>query len=310
MRNKKSIASLFLMAILAVGVLAGCSSAASEKETTKESQMVTYQSEKGPVQVPDQPKRVAVLASSYTGNLLSLGITPIAVQDWEKANKFYGNKLDKVQVITPDSTEKLLALKPDLIIAFTTDKNLKKYQEIAPTVAYSYEKYTYLQIHQEIGKLVGKEKEAKAWEDNWKKQTAEAKTKVQAAIGTDATATVLETFGKELYVYGNNWGRGTEIIYQALGIKAPVKIEKDVFGTGYKAISSEVIPDYSGDYLFVGKGDATADNSYLETPLWKQIPAVQKGNVFFFDSQSFYFNDPLSLEKELDFIVQSLTKGK
>jgi iron complex transport system substrate-binding protein len=309
MKNKKRVLALLLTAIFVVGILAGCggSNASNESSAPK---MVTYQSEKGPVQVPANPKRIAVLASSYAGNLLSLGITPIGVEQWAKDNKFYEGKLDKVEVITPDSLEKLLALKPDLIITFSTDKNIKKYQEIAPTVALTYEKYTYLEAHLEIGKLVGKEKEAKAWVEKWNKQTAEAKAKVQATLGNNTTATVFETFGKELYVYGNNWGRGTEIIYQALGIKAPKKVEKDVFGPGYKAISSEVIPQYAGDYLFVGKGDATADNSYLQTSVWKQIPAVQKGNVFFFDSSSFYFNDPISLEKELDFIVSSLTKAK
>jgi iron complex transport system substrate-binding protein len=304
MNKKARFFSLGILAIFAIGLLVGCGKAATTED------MVTFQSEKGPVQVPAHPKRVVVMASSYTGNVLSLGITPVGVDQWAKNSKFLQNKIKNVQIVTPDSLEKLLALKPDLIIAFSNDKNVKKYQEIAPTVAFTYEKYSYTQIHVTLGKLLGKEKEAKAWVDQWNKKTAEAKAKVTAAIGENATATVFETYGKELYVYGNNWGRGTEIIYQALGIKANKQVEKDVFGPGYKAISTEVIPQYAGDYLFVGKGDNTADNAYLETNVWKQIPAVQKGNVFFFDSGSFYFNDPISLDKELDFIVNALTKGK
>ncbi|WP_028776407.1 iron-hydroxamate ABC transporter substrate-binding protein [Shimazuella kribbensis] len=309
MNNKKRIWGYLLSAVLVVGILAGCSGATDSKESNTP-KMVTYQSENGPVQVPANPKRIAVLASSYAGNLLQLGITPIAVVDWSVNNKFYNGKLDKVEIVTSDSLEKILALKPDLIITYSDDKSIKKYKEIAPTVVFTYDKYSYLEAHLAIGKLVGKEKEAQAWVNEWKKKTAEAKKKVKAVIGDTATASVFETYGKELYIYGNNWGRGTEIIYQALGIQAPKKVEKDVFGPGYKAISPEVIPQYAGDYLFVGKGDATADNSYLQTSVWKQIPAVQKGNVFFFDSASFYFNDPISLEKELDFIVSSLTKGK
>jgi iron complex transport system substrate-binding protein len=310
MLKQKKVWRMLLITVLAAGLLAGCVGSKTAVDESSASKTVVYQSEKGPIQVPANPKRVAVLAASYTGNVLSLGITPVGVEQWAKGNKFYNSQLKNVQIVTPDSLEKLLALKPDLIIAFTNDKNLKKYQEIAPTVAFTYEKYSYLETHLELGKLLGKEKEAQAWVDKWNKQTAEAKTKVKAVIGENVTSTVFETFGKELYVYGNNWGRGTEIIYQALGIKAPKQVEKDVFGPGYKAISTEVIPQYAGDYLFVGKGDATADNSYLQTSVWKQIPAVQKGNVFFFDSASFYFNDPISLENELKFIVQSLTKGK
>ena len=306
---KKQTRLLLVIAIFVIGLLAGCGATNSTDDPSKE-KMVTFQSEKGPVQVPTNPKRVAVMASSYTGNVLSLGITPVGVDQWSKNSKFLQGKIKNVQVLTPDSLEKLLALKPDLIIAFSNDKNIKKYQEIAPTVAFTYEKYTYTQIHLTLGKLLGKEKEAKSWVEKWSKETAEAKTKVKSAIGENATATVFETYGKELYVYGNNWDRGTEIIYQALGIKTNKQVEKDVFGPGYKAISTEVIPQYAGDYLFVGKGDAASDNSYLQSSVWKQIPAVQKGNVFYFDSSSFYFNHPISLEKELDFIVQSLTKGK
>ncbi len=50
--------------------------------------------------------------------------------------KFYGHQLDKVPVVTSDSLEKLLALKPDLIITYSTDKNLKKLTKIAPTEHY------------------------------------------------------------------------------------------------------------------------------------------------------------------------------
>jgi iron complex transport system substrate-binding protein len=122
---------------------------------------------------------------------------------------------------------------------------------------------------------------------------------------------VFESFGKDLYVYGNNWGRGTEVIYQALGLKAPEKLEQDVFATGWKAISAEVIPQYAGDYIFVGDGGGNAaNNSFMETDVWKGIPAVKNNQVIQFDSASFYFNDPISLEKELDFIVENLTKGK
>ena len=34
---------------------------------------------------------------------------------------------------------------------------------------------------------------------------------IKAKIGEDATVSVIENFNKQLYVYGDNWGRGTEI---------------------------------------------------------------------------------------------------
>ncbi|CAH0343871.1 Iron(3+)-hydroxamate-binding protein FhuD [Bacillus sp. CECT 9360] len=306
---------LSIIAVLIIGLLAACGSEKDPKadtaaKTDSSPKTRIYHSENGDVKVPDKPKRIAMLAATYAGNLLALGNTPIAVNEYPKNNKFYEGKLDKAEVITADSLEKLLALEPDLIITYSDDKNLKKYAEIAPTVSLTYDKYSYLEQHVEIGKIIGKEKEAKAWVAEWKEKAKAEKEKVQKAIGKDATAMVFEPFGKDLYVYGKNWGRGTEVIYQDLGLKAPEKVEKEVFGPGYKAISAEVIPEYAGDYIFVGDGGAKAENSFMKTDVWKGIPAVQKNNVITFDSESFYFNDPISLEKEMEFIVNALTKGK
>ncbi|WP_240501968.1 iron-hydroxamate ABC transporter substrate-binding protein [Bacillus sp. MUM 13] len=312
-KNRKSLLSI--IAVLMIGLLTACGGQ-SEKEkksdVTSDAAPETriYHGEKGDVKVPAKPKRVAMLAATYAGNLLALGITPIAVNEYPKTNKFYGHKLDHAEVVTADSMEKLLALKPDLIITYSDDKNLKKYSEIAPTAVLTYDKYNYLDQHIEIGKIVGKEKEARKWVSEWNDQAETEKKKVQKAIGEDATAMVFETYGKDMYVYGKNWGRGTEVIYQALGLKGNDRLNKDVMGPGYKAISAELIPEYAGDYIFVGEGASTANNSFMKTDAWKQIPAVKNGRVIKFDSKSFYFNDPISLEKEMDYIVKALTKVK
>lgn len=317
MHTKKKPVFLSLIAALLLGLLSACGSAQGDQPNAKagasteaEAKTRIYHSETGDIEIPAEPKRIAMLAATYAGNLLKLGITPIAINEWPKRNKFYEGKLDGVEVVTSDSLEKLLELEPDLIITFSTDKNVDKYREIAPTVALTYEKYNYLEQHIEIGKLVGKEEEAKAWVEEWKKKAQEASKKVKAAIGENATAMVFESFGKELYVYGQNWGRGTEVIYQALGLKGPEKVVQDVFGPGYKAISAEVIPQYAGDFIFLGEGMETTDISFMETDVWKNIPAVKNNRVIRFDADSFYFNDPISLEKELEIIVDELMKRK
>lgn len=315
MNKYKRYLCLNVIAVLLIGLLAACGSETSGKtsESTQSdspSKMRTYHGENGDIEIPAHPKRVAVLAHIYVGNLLKLGIKPVAVNEWVKGSKFFEGMLDDVEVVTEDSIEKLLEVNPDLIIAFSSNKNIEKYSEIAPTVALSNEKYSYLDQHIEIGKIVGKEKEAQAWVDEWNEKAKVESKKVKEAIGDQATITVLETMGKETYVYGQNWGRGTEVIYQALGIKAPEKVKLDAFDPGYKAISSELIPQYAGDYIFVGVGEDATNNSFMETDVWKEIPAVQKNNVIEFDAKSFWFNDAISLEKQMEFIVEELTKGK
>lgn len=304
MRVKK-IAHLLLMVAMMICITVACSG--NTQQTNDKTRV--YQSETGKVELPENPKRVAVLFHPFTGNLIKLGITPIAITEWPKRSKFLAGKLEKAEVVGEDSIEKLLSLRPDLIITSSDDKNIKKYREIAPTVAIPFPKYDYLQQHIEIGKIVGKEKEARAWVDEWKQKTAQERKRIQDAIGKDATIMLLESYNKELYVYGKNWGRGGEVIYQALGLKAPEKVQKEVFPNGYKAISSEVIPEYAGDYIFLGEGSDT-DNSFVKIDLWKNIPAVKNNRVILFDADSFSFNDPVTLESELDFIVKALTNRK
>lgn len=155
---------------------------------------------------------------------------------------------------------------------------------------------------------MGKDKEAKEWVDEWNEKAKVASEKVKEAIGEDVTITVLETMGKDTYVYVQNWGRGTEILYQAFGLKAPDKVVADAFGPGYKTISTEVIQEYVGDYIFLGVGAEAADSAFMETNVWKEILVVQKNNVIQFESESFWFNDAISLENQLEFIVDAFTK--
>lgn len=296
-------------AIALVAVLSASCSTAPDASTGGSDETRVYRSEAGDVEVPANPKRVAVMAHIYVGNLLQLGIKPIAVNEWVKGNRFFSGMLDGVEVVAGNAVEKLVELEPDLIIALSTDENLKKYAEIAPTISYTYGKYSYLDQHLEIGKLVGKEREAKAWIDEWTKKTSEKAREIKSIIGDEATVSVFETFGKDLYVYGKNWGRGTEILYQAFGLKAPEKVVQDVFGPGYKVISMEVIPQYAGDYILVGRGTGT-DNAFMETDVWKNIPAVRNNRVIFYEADSFWFNDPISLEGQLNFLVQEFSKFK
>jgi len=191
-----------------------------------------------------------------------------------------------------------------LIIGYSTTKNLDKIKKIAPTVTYTYGKVDYLTQHIEIGKLLNKEQEARDWVKDFKTRAAAAGKDIKAKIGEDATVSVIESFDKQLYVFGNNWGRGTEILYQEMKLKMPDKVTKMALKDGYYALSPEVLPEYAGDYLVFSKS-AEADNSFTKTDTFKNIPAVKNDHVFEVDSKEFYFNDPLTLERQLEFFKKS-----
>ena len=118
--------------------------------------------------IPKNPKKVANFAYSYTGYLLKLGVNVSSYSlDLEKNSPVFGDQLKKATKLTSDDTEAIAAEKPDLIIAFSTDQNLDKLKEIAPTLVIKYGASDYLQTMTDLGKVFGKEKKAKAWLASW-----------------------------------------------------------------------------------------------------------------------------------------------
>jgi len=290
---------LLLLALL----LAACSNPSnnnadntSSEETSKNT--ITYQSENGPIEVPANPKRVVALFGA--GYVSAFDVPVVGVDSWSKMNPLLEGKLKNAEVVTDEDIEKILALKPDLIIGLSNIKNVDKLSKIAPTVTFTYGKVDYLTFILEYGKLLNKEKEAKAWIDDFKKRAQQVGNEIRTKIGEDATVTVIENFDKQIYVYGNNWGRGTEILYQEMKLKMPEKVKEHALKPGYYAVSLELLPQFVGDYLILSKY-ADDDASFLETNTYQNIPAVKNGRVFEADAKSFYFNDPITLEHQLEF---------
>ncbi|EFU41100.1 periplasmic binding protein [Paenibacillus vortex V453] len=275
----------------------------SEEISSSKSDTFTYQSENGPVEVPTNPQRVVVLTRFLTGNVMALGVPLVGVDEMSKTNPQFEEKLKDIEVVSDESLEKIIELEPDLIIGLSSIKNIDKFQEIAPTVTYTYGKVDYLTQQVEIGKLLNKEKEAQAWVDDFKVRAQKAGEEIKAKIGEDATVSVVETFNKQLYVYGFNYGRGTEILYNEFKLAMPEKVKEATAKDGYFTLSSEVLKDYFADYVIFSK-NAEEDTSFQNTDMYKNIPAVKNNRVFEVDAKTFYFNDPLSLEYQLDFFTQ------
>lgn len=307
---RKMLLPLIMVIVL---VLSACgnqsaSTATTDKANSSEAKAttgtITYQSETGPVEVPANPQRVIALAG-YAGNLISLGVPLVGVDSWTKADPNFADQLKDVAEVSDDNLEKIIELKPDLIIAASDTKNIDKLKKLAPVVTYTYNKVDYLTQIEEIAKAVNQADKGAAWIADFKERAQKAGTEIKAKIGDDATVTVMEGDSKQLYIFGSAWGRGTEIIYQAMGLKMPEKVKEMTSKKGYYDLSLEVLPEYLGDYVFYSK-DPSVDASFQNTDTYKNIPAVKNNHVFEVDARGFYFNDAASLDYQLDFITKSL----
>jgi iron complex transport system substrate-binding protein len=268
-------------------------SSSAPAATTEASSTINYVSETGPVQVPANPKRIVALTNAP--NVLSLGGTLVGVDEWTNKNPLFKDKLKGVPVVSENELEKIIEQKPDLIIAGSESKNIEKLKQIAPTVVYTWGKLDYLAQQLEIGKLLNKEQDAQKWNDDFKKRAADLGKEIKAKIGEQATVSVIETDSKDFYVFGNNWARGTEVLYQAMSLNMPEKVKKDALGPGFYALSQEVTPNYAGDYLVLSRSTA-ANNSFMKTDTWNNIPAVKNKHVIEIDTEASTYSDPITLE--------------
>ena len=258
--------------------------------------------------IPKNPKRIASLSSTYTGYLLQLGFDPVTVTSYDAKNPVLKEKVKNAKVLMPEDLESIAKQKPDLIVVDASDKNIDELKKIAPTIAIDYGKNDYLEILNRFGQIFGKEKEADQWIADWKSKTADIGKQLKEKLGQNVTFTVVGLYEKEIYLFGNNWGRGGEVIYKSLGFDAPQKVKEEVFPSGYLQVSQETVSEYIGDYVLVVAEDDKTGSALYESDVWKSIPAVQQNHILKVDANAFYFNDPLTLEYELKTIQDGLEK--
>lgn len=210
-------------------------------------------------------------------------------------NELFAARLAGVPVVSESDLESIIAQNPDLIIAGTQMSNLEEFSKIAPTVAFTWGKLDYLEQQLEIGRLLNKEAEAQAWVDRFQQRTETMSEEIKAQYGDGVSVTVFETDAKNFYVLGDNWARGTEVLYQAMGLAMPQKVQQDALGTGYYSLSLEVLPEYAGDFIVLSRSTAN-DNAFMNSEVWNSIEAVKNKHVIEIDTESSSYSDSISLD--------------
>ncbi|CAI6082793.1 AraC family transcriptional regulator [Cohnella sp. JJ-181] len=272
----------------------------------------TYVDSQGSVTIPVHPERIVDLTGSAIGNLLELGIKPIAATDASMQSPYHKDQLAGVVNLGEGSDfEKILSLQPDLIVVFDylEAAQYDKLAEIAPVVRLAYGADRPAELLKKFGDFTGRGDQAQSWIDEWNRKIERVKPQIVETVG-DRTVSILQPYAKGIYAWGDKGGRGGEILYGDLGLKAPPIIQQKLIdGPEFGAnLSLEQLPDYAGDYIFTsnwGWDDGNPEVVY-GSALWKGLPAVKEGRAYFIDAKGSYYNDPISLEAQLAFIVESL----
>lgn len=305
----KKLSSLLILALSAF-ILVACTSNSSKKSSTKTSKMPKISGFTYNGKIPEQPKRVVSLTSTYTGYLAKLDLPIVGATTYDQKNPLLKDVLKDAKIVSATDLESIAALKPDLIVAGSTEENLTQLAKIAPTIAVQYRKHDYLQVFSDFGKVFNQETKTEAWLKKWHKDTKKFEKEVKAVTGDKVTFTIMGLYQKEIYLFGKDWGRGGEIIHQAFNYDAPDKVKKEVFQKGYLSISQEVLPDYIGDYVVIATEDDKTGAALYESQLWKDISAVKNNHVIKVNANTFYFTDPISLEYELKTLRDAILAQK
>ncbi|MGM7692559.1 ABC transporter substrate-binding protein [Staphylococcus saprophyticus] len=279
-------------------ILAACGNNSSDDASKKDKKEKTYTQDSGKkVKIPKDPKRIVVLGATYAGGLKELDANIVGVANIVDDSKVLKDKFKDVDKVDAENVESVAKLKPDLIITYNTDKNLKKLNKVAPTIAFDYMKHDYKEQHKELGKIVGKEDKAEDWIKDWEEKTKDDGNEIKDVIGEDTTVSIIKDFDKKIYALGKTYGHGSEILYDSFGLKMPEKVEKATKKNDLADISEEQIPEMSGDYVVtpVAKG---ADLSFENKDIWKNTEAVKNGKTFKVDEGIYWLNDPYSLDYE------------
>lgn len=254
--------------------------------------------------IPTNPERVVSLSAYDTGYLAQLGLNLVGVTPLDKTNEALSSYVADTKEVTSSDLEAIANLEPDVIVVLSTEENIDQLAEIAPVISIDYGVHDYLQLMTDFGQVFNKETESQNWLTAWEEKTAAVGQTIKDAIGSEATFTIVQFFGDALYLRGENSGRGSEIIYQAMGFTAPEKVIDDAFEAGFFALSPEVIGDYAGDYIILSAPNAETGNILEETDVWNNLPAVQNNRVIVVDDNTFAYNDPITLDYTLDVLTE------
>ncbi|KWX73863.1 ABC transporter substrate-binding protein [Paenibacillus jilunlii] len=282
--------------------------------TPAEAATRTVAGEFGDVEIPVNPQRVAgIYVEDY---LKALGITPVVQwyhPSWGKQD--YLN-LDVPEFDVSGSIEALLEKDPDLIIldGGADAAKVEQYSKIAPT--YRLPERVLQDSRQmltAIADALGIPEKAEAVLAEYDQKVADGKAKLQQALGQEKVAVIrLNVADKTFALFGVK-NRFTGVLYDQFGL-TPVPMAAEM--TDFQAIiSEEVIPELEADHIIVFPdhgGWDTAENQeaaqLLGGPLWKNLPAVKKGNIYKMERSHWQSGAITANSMKLDDLLEAMVK--
>lgn len=319
MLNQKRSKTVVTAALSLMLLLSACSQGPVNSGTANSASAVTSQTsetkaslpsdtgtrimhtDSGDVEIPANPKRVAGIQCYNI--LKNLEADVADMDDLEKLTYFSDNY----------DWEQLMALEPDLIITSYypgAEKYIERCKQIAPTVTFddkasAVEKQLF--VGEAANRLDKAEEQINTYNETLEKSIQKLK---EAGIYGSKVAIIQYTSSGVMYTYGDELGRGGDVLFHLLNFKATDIVQEKILDgeEHYLELSLETLPDYvDADYIIIMHPDDKISDFY-ESGVWKSLKAVQEGRYFEITEEEFkmYFDMPgvIQIDQQIELYAE------
>lgn len=305
----------FILAIaLGFGLITACRSTPHSTSSAAECRMIRHT--RGETCVPLNPQRVVILFDPAIANALALGIKPVGITGSPAASgietiHYLQEQLAKVEFVgnqSQPSLEKILRLKPDLILGVVYQENYAQLSQIAPTVMFEWEGTSYWRQHfHDIAAVFGKTEVAEQLMARYARRITELKTALGHRRTLKISCADYCCGGWRVDVKNSFVGS----ILNDAGLQRPAVQNVEVEG-GLIELSEEYLTAMDGDVLFISTlgndEERTALDELERKPLWSHLKAVQHKQVHLVDMSIWRGSHILATDLVIDDLFKYLVQ--
>lgn len=282
---KKTVLSIFSI-VLSIGLLTGCGQESAQPKTkqtksteTEQAFPVTVKDGAGKeVVIEEKPERIISLLPSSTEIAYELGLGDkiVAVTD----NDTYPEEVKTKEKVggMEINIEKVISLKPDLVLAEKSIKGLEQLTNAGIDVVTAYSAQNFDQVYDSIeliGQATGTETEAKELIESMKEDLAEIEKKAETITEDQQKSVFVEVSpAPEIYTTGKN-----TFMQEMLEMIHAKNIASNQ--EGWVKMNEEAIIQANPDVIITTYGFYTenAKDQVLNRAGWENIKAIQTKQV-------------------------------
>ncbi|WP_039716839.1 ABC transporter substrate-binding protein [Scytonema millei] len=236
-----------------------------------------------------RPRRIIVL-DEYTllDPVLALGIKPVGFTPCficisPNTRKFVADTPSVGDIASP-SLEKILSLKPDLILGLKWQENFYPLlSKIAPTVMIDPETRGFKKALTYLAEILDRSDRVERILAEYNRQIQKFRQKLGKKLKTKTVSIIYLPSSGTFVVHRPEFTVYGQVMSDA-GIQF-IPAYKDLKNDGYNTLSIETLSDWDADFLFIlANYERDSKNlkslSFLKEPIWSTLKAVQNKQVY------------------------------